>query len=47
MKLYKLMTLIQGYQVGQIFTFEEKHRLMASVPWEMSRAILWETVEAH
>jgi len=45
MKLYKLMTQTANYQVGTLFTFEEKHKFMASIPWEMSRAILWDIVE--
>lgn len=45
MKMYKLMTQTANYAVGTLFTFEEKHKFMATLPWQMSRAILWETVE--
>jgi hypothetical protein len=45
MKRYRLMTEIGQYPVGTLFTFEQKHRLMESLPWHMTRAILWETVE--
>ena len=44
-QLYKLMTQTANHEIGTLFTFEEKHRLMASLPWQMSRAILWETIE--
>jgi len=45
-RLYRLLTQMQGHNIGDLFTFEEKHKLMASIPWQMSREILWETVEA-
>ncbi len=45
MKRYKLLTETSQYSAGTLFTFEEKHKFMASLPWQMTRDILWETVE--
>lgn len=45
MKKYRLMTETAQFPKGTLFTFEEKHAFMAQIPWEMSRQILWETVE--
>jgi hypothetical protein len=45
MKRYKLLTETSQYPAGTLFSFEDKHRFMASLHWQMSRAILWEVVE--
>lgn len=42
---YKLLTETAQYPSGSLFTFEEKHRFMADLPWQMNRFILWETIE--
>lgn len=45
MKRYKLLTETSQYPIGTLFTFEEKHRFISSLPWQMTRAIIWETVD--
>lgn len=47
MKKYRLMTETSQFKTGTLFTFEEKHKFMASLPWQMTRAILWETVDSE
>lgn len=46
-RLYKLMTQLSNHNIGDLFTFEEKHKLIADMPWQMSREILWETVSTN
>lgn len=43
---FKLLTETSEYPAGTMFTFEEKHKFMASLPWQMTRDIVWETVDA-
>lgn len=42
---YKLLTETSQYPKGTLFTFEEKHRFISQLPWQMTRSILWEKVE--